>query len=331
MGWSEADFSPPSATVVRFAVIGDYGNDSSAEARVAGLVDSWNPDFVITTGDNNYPSGEASTIDANIGKYYSRFIGNYQGAYGPGSETNRFWPSLGNHDWDGMQCNPQGCSGAYLDYFTLPGKERYYDADLGLVHLFAVDSDNREPDGRSSSSVQANWLHNALAASTACFDVVYFHHPAYSSGTHGSTTGMRWPFQAWGADVVLSGHDHLYERIDAGGFPYFVDGAGGASLYDFLNVGTFPPGVVSVVRYNQDHGAMLVTATNTGITYQFFNTSGVKIDEVSLAKNCGGNPIPPAGHEMYLPLVARDASASRATLTPLLTKCVNTISRILGP
>jgi hypothetical protein len=303
-GWSETGSTPSPTDVLRFAVIGDYGANSSAEGRVAGLVDGWNPDFVITTGDNNYPSGEASTIDVNIGKYYSRFIGNYQGAYGPGSETNRFWPSLGNHDWNGMQCNSQGCSGAYLDYFTLPGNERYYEVDLGLVHLFVVDSDEREPDGRTSSSVQANWLQNALAASTACFNVVYFHHPPYSSGRHGSSTVMRWPFQTWGADVVMSGHDHTYERIDASGFPYFVNGAGGASLYDFLNAGTFPPGVVSVVRYNQDHGAMLVTATHTGITYQFFNANGDMIDELPVSKDCGV-----ASYKIHLPLAVRNADA----------------------
>jgi hypothetical protein len=318
LGWSEAGSGPPSATpaptptttlfptdILRFAVIGDYGNHSVAEGRVVGLVESWNPDFVITTGDNNYPSGATSTIDVNIGKYYSRSIGNYQGAYGPGNETNRFWPSLGNHDWNGMQCNSQGCSGAYFDYFTLPGNERYYEVDLGLVHLFAVDSDGREPDGRTSNSVQANWLQNALATSTACFNVVYFHHPPYSSGSHGSSTAMRWPFPEWGADVVMSGHDHTYERIDASGFPYFVNGAGGAGLYDFLNVGSFPNGVVSVVRYNQDHGAMLVTATRTGITYQFFNTNGDKIDELQVSKDCGV-----AFYKIYLPLVVRNAGAN---------------------
>ena len=60
---------------VRFAVIGDYGIAGQPEADVAALVQSWNPDIVITTGDNNYPNGEASTIDANIGQYYHQFIG----------------------------------------------------------------------------------------------------------------------------------------------------------------------------------------------------------------------------------------------------------------
>src|SRR6185369_14391450 len=62
-----------SPATVRFAVVGDYGEDNSDEAAVAKLIASWNPDFVITTGDNNYPSGAASTIDTNIGKYFHAF------------------------------------------------------------------------------------------------------------------------------------------------------------------------------------------------------------------------------------------------------------------
>lgn len=110
----------PPGSSYRFGVIGDYGVDNAKEAAVAAVVADWDPDFVITTGDNNYPDGEAATIDQNIGQYYSQFIGNYQGSYGQGSPSNRFWPSLGNHDWHTINCNPGGCSGAYFDYFTLP-------------------------------------------------------------------------------------------------------------------------------------------------------------------------------------------------------------------
>ena len=131
------------ATKVLFAVIGDYGLDGQNEARVADLVTSWNPDFVITTGDNNYFQGAASTIDQNIGKYYCQFIGNYLGKPGEGSLTNRFWPTPGNHDWLTQELRP------YLDYFTLPGNERYYDVARGLVHLYALDSDWNELDGVS--------------------------------------------------------------------------------------------------------------------------------------------------------------------------------------
>ncbi|MBZ5515236.1 MAG: DNRLRE domain-containing protein [Acidobacteriia bacterium] len=274
---------------VRFAVIGDYGSDTSNENRVANLVKGWKPAFVVTVGDNNYPKGEASTVDRNIGKYYHDYIGNYKGSYGAGSSTNRFWPSLGNHDWD-VGDKP------YIDYFTLPNNERYYQVVLGngLVHLFAIDSDSHEPDGRTSTSIQANWLRNALAASTSCFDVVYFHHPAYTTGSTGSTTDMRWPFGSWGADVVLAGHAHVYERLDASGFPYFVDGLGGESIASFGSTGGLPSGVKPVVRYNADYGAMLVTAKPDGITYEFYNANGVRIDTYTKSKTCATGNQPPA-------------------------------------
>lgn len=72
----------------RFAVIGDYGSGRPQEQDVANLVKSWNPDFIITTGDNNYPNGEASTIDPNIGQFYHDFIYPYL-TIGASLETKR--------------------------------------------------------------------------------------------------------------------------------------------------------------------------------------------------------------------------------------------------
>jgi len=264
----------PAAAAVRFAVVGDYGNDTPDEAAVAALIRGWKPDFVITTGDNNYPGGAASTIDANIGKYFHEFIGGYSGRYGAGSPSNRFWPSPGNHDW-------VGGLGPYVRYFTLPGNERYYDVDLGLVHLYALDSDDHEPDGVASGATQRSWLKEQLGASRACYDVVFFHHPPYNSGHHGSSRYMRWPFAAWGADVVMAGHEHHYERLDVGGVPYFVSGAGGAGLSPIERV--LPQ---SRFRFVRGHGAMLVTATRTGITYEFWTADGTKVDSLHIDKRC---------------------------------------------
>ncbi len=273
----------------RFAVIGDYGSNTTGEKQVAALIDGWAPNFVVTTGDNNYPSGAAKTIDRNIGQHFSQFIGNYQGQYGSGSPTNRFWPSLGNHDWQSMQCSQSNCSGPYLNYFTLPGNERYYDVDMGLMHLYVLNSNPAEPAGRTAGSVQATWLQNRLTASDACFDVVVFHHPPYSTGSHGSEVTMRWPFAAWGADVVMNGHEHSYERLDAAGMPYFVNGLGGKSKYKFGNVNSLPSGVTSKARYNAKFGAMLVTVSQTGLTSQFINTSGAVIDTYTLNKTCAAD------------------------------------------
>jgi tartrate-resistant acid phosphatase type 5 len=248
---------------VRFAVIGDYGEGNQAEADIAVLIDGWNPDIILTVGDNNYPSGSSTTIDDRIGQYYHGYISPYNGMYGTGAEENRFYPTLGNHDWI-----PEGAQ-PYLDYFILPGNERYYDFTWGPVHFFAIDSDEHEPEGVGRSSLQAAWLQAGLAASTSAWNVVYFHHPPYSSGYHGSTDWMRWPFAAWGADAVLSGHDHTYERLLVDGIPYFVNGVGGGGIYEFVY-----PLSQSQYRYNAGYGAMLVTATEKEMRFEFFSRWG---------------------------------------------------------
>jgi tartrate-resistant acid phosphatase type 5 len=153
--WSTEFASAQEPATILFAAIGDFGSDTANELDVSNLVKSWNPDFIISLGDNNYPDGEAATIDANIGKYYREYIYPYNGSFGAGAATNKFWPSVGNRDWDnqvGTKLQP------YLDYFTLPNNERYYDFVRGPVHFFVIDSDPEEPDGTSSASIQAQWL-----------------------------------------------------------------------------------------------------------------------------------------------------------------------------
>ncbi len=183
-------------SATRFAVIGDYGENGAPEADVAALVKSWNPDLILTVGDNNYFTGSASTIDANIGQYYHDFIYPYVGSYGAGATTNRFFPTLGFHDWGYSYPNPTGDQ-PYLNYFALPGNERYYTFTQGLVQFFALDSDLNEPDGYTSTSSQAQWLQAQLAASTATYKIVYFHDPPYSSSVNFETPTARWPYQAW--------------------------------------------------------------------------------------------------------------------------------------
>ena len=88
----------PTPDRVRFAVIGDYGLEGQPSADVSAMVDSWQPDLILTTGDNNYPAGDPATIDANIGQYYADYIYPYLGSYPreEGNEHNRFFPTLGN-------------------------------------------------------------------------------------------------------------------------------------------------------------------------------------------------------------------------------------------
>ena len=256
----------------RFAAIGDYGYAGAPERDVANLVKSWNPDFIITLGDNNYDVGDSTTIDQNIGQYYHEYIYNYKGRYGPKTYSDRFFPSLGNHDY--YTRNGE----AYRDYFTLPGNGRYYELVRGDVHLFAVNSDAAEPDGISVTSAQARWLQAALAASTSRWNVVYLHHAPYSSGAHGNTTTLQWPFRAWGASVVLAGPDHNYERLVVDSLLYIVNGLGGRSIYS----ATRPRLAQSQKYFNGNYGALLLDATLDSLTLKFFTRQQVLVDSYVL-------------------------------------------------
>jgi tartrate-resistant acid phosphatase type 5 len=257
----------------RFAVFGDYGYNGTPEAQVATLVKKFDPDFIVTTGDNNYPLGAASTIDINIGKYYAQFISNYQGSYGSPNNPRRFLPSLGNHDWSTPGAQP------YLNYFSLPGNERYYDTLINNVHVFIVDSDPNEPDGVDSNSVQAMWLKTQLENSNGEWKIIAFHHPPYCSDlNHGNQAWMQWPFKRWGADVVFAGHSHVYERVLTDDLNYVVTGLGGRSIYGF---GTPVPG--SLVRYNAKYGSVIADATKEQLTVKFFNTDSTLIDQFTLS------------------------------------------------
>jgi tartrate-resistant acid phosphatase type 5 len=274
-----------SAAQITLGILGDYGSaysglvGASNEQAVATLIKSWNPDFIITTGDNNYPDGQASNIDTNIGQFFHEFIYPYVGTYGAGASSNRFFPSIGNHDWS------FGVSylAPYLGYFTLPGNERYYGHRHGPVELFVVASDQQEPDGATPTSVQALWLSNALAASTAPWRVVYFHECPYSSGLlHGYQThqcdNMLWPFTEWGASAVFVGHNHLYERVHTNGLNYATIGLGGDRIDGFYS----PPTAGSLVRYNTTYGAGRLVVTETNLVFDFINIFGEVIDSYTL-------------------------------------------------
>jgi PKD repeat protein len=273
--------APPAIAQLVFATIGDYGDGSADEGSVAGLVYGWTPDFIITLGDNRYGLDD---FDETVGQFYCDYLTDAgSGIYcsGGNSLTNAFFPSLGNHDYtDGAGLDE------HLNYFNLPGigvdtsgtsgSERYYDFIKGPVHFFIIDS-HGTLNSTSDKTTQMNWLQAQLAASSAPWQVVYFHHAPYSSATHGSNTAMQWSFASWGADAVISGHDHTYERIFADGIVYFVNGLGGHGIYSFNT-----PVSGSQVRYKGDYGAMRVDASDTEITFQFINLSGSIIDTYTI-------------------------------------------------
>ena len=251
----------------RFAVLGDFGNGSKESVAVSELVAALEADFIITVGDNNYPDGEAETMDDNVGQLYHAWIGDYRGKYGEGSAENRFWPCPGNHDWysdDGIT--------PYTDYFTLPGNERYYEFRHEDIHFFCVDSDTHEPDGVSPDSTQGQWLRAAMLGSDAPYKIVYMHHPPYSSGSHGDNEWMQWPYMAWGADLVLGGHDHIYERQVHDGVPFVVTGIGGYRIYSARD-----PSAYSQMTFTETHGTTLVRVFPDSLLIETWTIEGLSL------------------------------------------------------
>jgi hypothetical protein len=166
---------------------------------------------------------------------------------------------------------------------------------LGPVHLFALDSDIHEPDGRTASSIQASWLQSQMTSSIAPWRLVTLHHAPYSSSSlHGSDPFLQWPYADWGATAVLAGHDHTYERIHQDGILYFVNGLGGRNIYNFGN-----PVPGSVVRYNLDYGAMRLEASPLCINFSFYSRAGSLIDSITLFKPDYFE------NQLYLPLTVK--------------------------
>jgi len=300
---------------VKVAVIGDYRSDLPQEGMVAELVKSFNPIRIVTVGDNNYPNGSEGTIDRNIGKYYSEFIRYYKGTYkytgadgrlySGSQDTNRFLPALGNHDgynssfaaWDWY-------FGSAITLSRLSGNLRYYNSKIGnsdLVEFFIVNSAygsgtvmgrfNFEPDGIDSNSVQANWLKSRLINSTAKWKIVIMHHPPYSSTSaeHLDTYHiLRWNFKKWGADLLMTGHNHLYERLNIDSLTITVNGLGGDHKNPFL----YTSRSGSIIQYLDNWGAQLLTIYPDSLNCRFINVNRQVVDNFTLTKG-GGSPPPP--------------------------------------
>jgi hypothetical protein len=206
---------------------------------------------VLTLGDNQYENGELAA---------------YMQSYDPtwGRLKTITHPVAGNHEY-----NTSSAAAGYFDYFngtgslTGPAGDRgkgYYSYDIGAWHFVALNS-NCGRVSCAAGSPQDQWLRADLQASPAKCTLAYWHHPLFSSGAHGNIAASKPLFSAFhalGGDVVLNGHDHVYERFaaqtpagaadSAGGVREFIVGTGGKSQSsistvkpnsEVRNVGTF--------------------------------------------------------------------------------------------
>lgn len=268
-----------SGSAVVLVGAGDIADCSaSGDEATATLLDNI-PGTVFTTGDNAYPDGSAT---------------NFSQCYDPswGRHKARTWPSPGNHDYH--------ISGA-SDYFVYyganagPAGRGYYSYDIGDWHVVSLNSNI----DRSATSPQVTWLRADLAASTRQCTIAYWHHPRFSSGLqHGSNASTQPLWQALydaGAEIVVSGHEHNYERFapqtatgaadPATGIREFVAGTGGASHYN--NFGTPLPN--SEVRNGTAWGVLELTLETGTYSWRFIPVAGQTFTDAGSGA-CHGPP-----------------------------------------
>ena len=245
--------------------------DSCRMDLTAALLTSMSPDAVLALGDNQYPAGTLKDFRASYDKTWGAF-------------KKITYPVVGNHEY-----GTPGAAG-YFSYFGAragePGKG-YYSYDLGDWHVVALNSECQHVGGCGADSPQARWLQQDLAAHPRACTMAYWHRPRFSSGTHGNNVDNDplWKIlSAQGADVVLGGHDHDYERfspLDGAGRPdaaqgmtEFVVGTGGDSHYR-LHL----PAVGSDQRVTGRYGVLRLQLTDGTFSWQFLTApTGVVAD-----------------------------------------------------
>ena len=233
----------------------------SGAAKTAALIEAGlaqdKDAAVLSLGDNTYPVGMPEEFENCYQPTWGRF-------------KQRTYPAPGNHEY----YTPEAIG--YYGYFgdiAGPGRRGYYSFDVGTWHVISLNSNLK----KEQHDAQMAWLKADLERSKAHCTLAYWHHPMFSSGGHGSDSRME---QAWkmlaaaGADLVLAGHDHDYERFapkdasgdrdDARGMRQFVVGTGGAKLTP-LRLRRFD----SEVSDNATHGVLKLTLKQQGYEWEF--------------------------------------------------------------
>jgi 3',5'-cyclic AMP phosphodiesterase CpdA len=251
---------------VRFAVIGDSGRGDQPQKEIAQQMIAWRTkfpfDFVLMLGDNIY--GTHSPQD-----YQLKFEEPYRVLLDAGVT---FHAAIGNHD-DSGEINYSGFNMGGRRYYSFRRAERRLSALTGAgVRFFALDS-------RSFDGEQLEWLERELAGSGSTWKICYFHHPLYTSGryTAGAQSLRRAvePILVKGdVDVVLSGHEHFYERINPQhGITYFVSGAAGS-----LRAGDIQRSSLTAKGFDTDYSFVLMEVSGDALYFQAISRTGATVD-----------------------------------------------------
>ncbi len=242
---------------VRFAVIGDTGTGTNQQHQLADMMVRYRGvypfEFVLMMGDNLYGGESAKDFQTKFSDVYRQLLDN----------NVKFYASLGNHDLP-IQVN--------YEYFNMNGKE-YYRFKKGNIAFYALNSTYMDKK-------QVQWIEDELAKDTSDWKIAFFHHPPYSSASkHGSDKQLREVvepiFVKYGVNVVLTGHDHVYERIKPQkGIYYFVSGAGGK-----LRSGDVKDrSPLTEKAYDRDMHFMLWEAVGNELYFQVISRTGETVD-----------------------------------------------------
>ena len=272
---------PPSASItsdgitsdsIVFVGAGDIAEcPTQGDEQTAELIDEVvadHPDAVVfTTGDNAYDGGS---------------LEEYEACYGPswGRHKDRTHPAVGNHDF--RQTKAAGYS-EYWGDAAGPFDLYYYSYDLGDWHVVVLNSECHRVgcEFDSGDGDQVEWLEADLEASAARCTIAIWHHPRWSSGRYGTDeeydTFWRVLYDH-GAEIVLNGHEHLYERFEplnpdgdvdeARGIHQFTVGTGGANLRRFHEIERH-----SAAR-SSEHGILQLTLEGDGFDWEFVPVEG---------------------------------------------------------
>lgn len=241
---------------IRFAVIGDSGTGEKAQYDVGAQMERFRAafpfDFVIMLGDNIYGSRGAAGFKRKFEDPYKELL---EGGV-------KFFASLGNHDSPNER---------FYKPFNMGG-QRYYSFKNGEAQFFALDSTYMDPE-------QMNWLQRQLRESNAAWKLCFFHHPLYSDGRfHGPDLDLRKRIEPIldtnGVNVVLSGHDHLYERIKPQhGIYYFVLGNAGELRYHNLRRSQ-----ATIQGFDTDRAFLLIEISGDELYFQAVSRTGETVD-----------------------------------------------------
>ncbi len=258
---------------VRFAVIGDSGRGDQSQNEVAQQMTAWRQkfpfEFVLMLGDNIYPPHAPDDFEKKFETPYRALL----------DHGVSFYAAIGNHDLENeltyQKFNMDG-----RRYYTFRRNERRLEGLAGAgVRFFVLDSRSFDPS-------QLVWLRNELAHSGTDWKICYFHHPLYTSGRY--TTAARFlrialePILLEGnVDVVLTGHEHFYERMHPQrGIAYFISGGAGS-----LRKGDIRrPSAIMARGFDTDFHFMMMEISGDTLYFQAISRKGETIDAGAITR-----------------------------------------------